>query len=252
MPIEKDYPMMEQAMKRETPVLALPIEQVAEMCHEANRVYCMLIGDAEQPPWEGAPNWQKKSAIEGVQKVLDDYPCLSGRGKDREQHETWMYTKLMTGWKYGPVKDADKNDCALLLMTGGAASWKLYRLDSGSSIAGSKFVSTENGFTDFPKDELKTGDAFRLIGARSTSHVWATVPDQFFGDGTSDPSSYQLGAGAVSGYGYLAILTRVKDRADTFRIDILIYKNYDASRPPEGNAPAVWCYTTILSSDMLK
>jgi len=150
------------------------------------------------------------------------------------------------------VKDADKNDCALLLMTSGEASWKLYRLDSGSSIASSKFVSTENGYTDFPKDELKTGDAFRLIGARSTGHVWATVPEQFFGDGTGDPSSYQLGAGAVPGYGYLAVLTRVKDRAETFRVDILVYKNYDASQPPEGNAPAVACYTTILSGDMLK
>ena len=109
---KEDYPQMEQAAKKEQPDLALPIAEVAEMTHEANRLYCQLIGDAEQPSWGNAPDWQKESAINGIQAVIDNYGYLSRRHSDeyREQHDGWMYEKLMNGWKYGPVKDADKKE----------------------------------------------------------------------------------------------------------------------------------------------
>src|SRR5437879_1359495 len=42
------------------------VEQVAKICHEANRAYCETIGDNSQPTWEKAPQWQKDSAINGV------------------------------------------------------------------------------------------------------------------------------------------------------------------------------------------
>jgi hypothetical protein len=93
------------------PILALPLVQVAEMCHEANRVYCRLIGDDTQPPWNQAPGWQVDSACNGVQKILDDFDApLHRTEQNRRQHDAWMYTKLMDGWKYGPVKDAKKKE----------------------------------------------------------------------------------------------------------------------------------------------
>ena len=47
-------------------------------------------------------------------------------------------------------------------------------------------------------------------------------------------------------------MTRVKDSTAAFRITVLVYKGYDKSLPPEGNLPAVACYSTILSQSMLQ
>jgi hypothetical protein len=38
------------------------IDQVARVCHEANRAYCQTLGDNSQPAWDDAPEWQKDSA----------------------------------------------------------------------------------------------------------------------------------------------------------------------------------------------
>ena len=80
-------------------------EDIAAICHEANRMYCLTIGDTSQPDWMQAPEWQKKSAIDGVQFHLDN-PNASPSAS----HESWLKQKEEDGWKYGPVKDADKKE----------------------------------------------------------------------------------------------------------------------------------------------
>jgi hypothetical protein len=153
--------------------------------------------------------------------------------------------------------DAQPHNHAIMMMTSGKAKWKIYRLDSGTSLDG--FDSTENGCANFPAqpagqapgDRIEPGDTFRLIGARSKEGIWATVPAGFFGTPAAPGSGYKLGKGVVDGYGYLAIITRKKGTTDTYRVDILVYKGYDETLPPEGNLPAIACYTTVLSGDML-
>jgi hypothetical protein len=85
------------------------IEQVAIICHEANRAYCRTIGDNSQKPWDDAPQWQRDSAARGVlfhlQQLLqgiDPPPSAS--------HESWLREKESAGWKYGPVKDEAKKE----------------------------------------------------------------------------------------------------------------------------------------------
>ena len=81
------------------------IEQIAELAHETNRVYCRLLGDNSQPYWSDAPEWQKNSAIAGVKFRLentDNSPSC--------QHEAWLKDKIAAGWKHGPVKDAEKKE----------------------------------------------------------------------------------------------------------------------------------------------
>jgi hypothetical protein len=73
----------------------------AMAAHEANRAYCLAIGDASQVHWEQAPEWQRASALAGVRGVLID-----GNGP-RESHESWLAEKRADGWKYGPVKDPE-------------------------------------------------------------------------------------------------------------------------------------------------
>lgn len=86
------------------------IEEIARVCHEANRTWCAINGDDSQPPWSLAPPWQKSSAIDGVHRVAND-PELGPEAS----HHHWLQYKLREGWTYGPVKDpeAKRHPCML-------------------------------------------------------------------------------------------------------------------------------------------
>lgn len=80
------------------------VDAVAKICHEANRALCSALGDNSQPAWEDAPEWQKASARKGVEfHVMNNAPASAS-------HESWLKEKEETGWKYGPVKDAEKKE----------------------------------------------------------------------------------------------------------------------------------------------
>lgn len=81
----------------------LTAEQIAKVTHEANRAYCETIGDYTQVRWEDAPEWQRSSAIAGVEATI------SGKAHTpEEQHEMWSLVKRFDGWVYGETKDAEK------------------------------------------------------------------------------------------------------------------------------------------------
>lgn len=78
---------------------------IAQVCHEANRAYCATIGDFSQPSWADAPDWQKNSAINGVNFHLDHPDALPS-----QSHDNWLAEKVADGWKYGPIKDPAKKE----------------------------------------------------------------------------------------------------------------------------------------------
>jgi hypothetical protein len=80
----------------------LEIEKIAKACHEVNRAYCLSLGDASQPAWEDAPQWQKDSAILGVKLHVNN-----PNAGPQASHESWMDQKIADGWKYGPTKDPE-------------------------------------------------------------------------------------------------------------------------------------------------
>ena len=80
------------------------IDQISRVCHEVNRAYCQALGDHSQVPWEDAPDWQRESARMGVDLHL------MGEFGPEASHISWMKQKLDDGWKYGPVKDAEKKE----------------------------------------------------------------------------------------------------------------------------------------------
>lgn len=84
---------------------ALSAEEIARICHEANRAYCLTLGDFSQERWEFAPDWQKASAIHGVMFHLK-HPDAD----DAASHENWLAVKRADGWKYGPVKNPEKKE----------------------------------------------------------------------------------------------------------------------------------------------
>lgn len=69
------------------------------VCHEVNKAICEAYGDMSQPSWENAPEWQKKSAMNGVKFHL------SGNRGVEDSHVNWMEQKIADGWICGPVKD---------------------------------------------------------------------------------------------------------------------------------------------------
>lgn len=75
---------------------------IARVAHEANKAYCESIGDNSQVSWGVAPQWQRDSAIAGVQAHLDN-PDMT----PEQSHESWLAVKEADGWVYGEVKDAD-------------------------------------------------------------------------------------------------------------------------------------------------
>lgn len=77
-------------------------EQIARICHEANRAYCQAIGDYSQPTWEEAPVWQRESACNGVNHIL-----ANPHATPEDSHNSWLEQKRKDGWVYGEVKDPE-------------------------------------------------------------------------------------------------------------------------------------------------
>lgn len=75
---------------------------IAIMCHQANKQWCDLHGDYTQNNWNDAEEWQRRSAIQGV-----DFRLENPDAKQDAQHNAWMKSKVDEGWVYGEVKDAE-------------------------------------------------------------------------------------------------------------------------------------------------
>jgi len=77
--------------------------QIAIICHEANKALCEVNGDFSQKSWRDAADWQRESAVKGVNFRVEnpDAPASA-------QHDAWSKDKLADGWVYGETKDAEK------------------------------------------------------------------------------------------------------------------------------------------------
>lgn len=81
--------------------MTLTIEEIARTTHEANRSLQLAHGDpAPSPHWDDAPDWQRESAIMGVDGAI------SGATPE-ESHQSWLDVKAAAGWVYGPEKSVE-------------------------------------------------------------------------------------------------------------------------------------------------
>jgi hypothetical protein len=83
------------------------IEQVAKVCHEANRAYCQTLGDNSQLSWESSPEWQRDSARNGVRFHFSQH-AAGVEPSPSASHDKWLEQKRAEGWQYGPTKDPEK------------------------------------------------------------------------------------------------------------------------------------------------
>lgn len=78
----------------------MKLTTIAMLCHSINAAYCLSQGDESQPSWDNAPDWQKKSALLGVEMHLKNPDATP-----EQSHESWLKEKEAQGWTYGEVKD---------------------------------------------------------------------------------------------------------------------------------------------------
>lgn len=81
--------------------MLVSIDVIARICHQANKAWCEAHGDLSQKDWADASQWQRDSAIAGVQFAL-----ANPGAPDSAQHDAWMADKVRDGWVYGEMKDA--------------------------------------------------------------------------------------------------------------------------------------------------
>ena len=79
------------------------VEQIASVCHEANKGLSMALGDFYHHTWKAAADWQKQSAIHGV-----EFHLANPDADDSASHTSWAAEKVLDGWVWGDVKDAAK------------------------------------------------------------------------------------------------------------------------------------------------
>jgi hypothetical protein len=75
--------------------------EIAEACHELNRVLMRFSGTPVDPPWADI-TWQE-SAIADVAAARAD-PGLT----PERMHEDWVTRKVVAGWTWGPVRDPER------------------------------------------------------------------------------------------------------------------------------------------------
>jgi len=73
---------------------------IAKICHQANKALCEQLGDQSQKDWDQAADWQRESAVKGV-----EFRLANPDAPNSAQHDAWMADKEKDGWVYGPVKD---------------------------------------------------------------------------------------------------------------------------------------------------
>lgn len=80
--------------------------KIAEICYEANRVYCNI---KETNSWEKASKELRTMFIETVEQLLKSPKT------NKEIHEEWMKAQEDDGWVYGEKIDIAKKIHPLLL-----------------------------------------------------------------------------------------------------------------------------------------
>lgn len=88
----------------------MTIEDIARVCHAANKAYCETLGDLSQKDWENADLDTKSSKVTGV-----NFALINPDATPESQHQAWYKHKEAGGWMYGPFKDTEKREHPCML-----------------------------------------------------------------------------------------------------------------------------------------
>ena len=74
------------------------VEAIGRVCHEANRAYCLIVGDPALPSWDELDETYRESTRIGVRNAL-------GGATPEQSHESWTKERLAQGWRLGTPLD---------------------------------------------------------------------------------------------------------------------------------------------------
>jgi hypothetical protein len=103
--VERNVQRLLQELRNDGTNMIMTVEQIAQVCHDANASYCRTLGDDTQVDWDFAPKWQKESVINGVKFRMNN-PTAD----PRDSHENWLKAKRADGWKWGSVKNPSRKE----------------------------------------------------------------------------------------------------------------------------------------------
>jgi len=83
--------------------MTIPVEDIAMICHEVNRVYCASIDDPPKWSWEYSSNYMKKRVTSGVSFALKNPKVTSA-----QLHNNWVAEQHEDGWRFGGELDYEK------------------------------------------------------------------------------------------------------------------------------------------------
>jgi RyR domain len=86
------------------------IARIAEVMHEAMRVWQKTNGQTPSPPWSRAPKWMKESSAASVV-----WRIANPGAPTSAQHDQWLQQKKADGWKFGKTKDAVKKTHPMMI-----------------------------------------------------------------------------------------------------------------------------------------
>lgn len=127
------------------PLDSLKVRALARIVHEANRAFCESIGDTSLVPWDETDKEIQDSAIDGVQRVLDD-PKIT----PKDLHDEWVIGKVEDGWVYGEEKDEEAKTHPCLV------DYKL--LPVAQRYKDSLFLNIILSYIEFKKQENRKKD----------------------------------------------------------------------------------------------
>lgn len=155
-------------------------EQIAQVAHEVNRAYCASLGDTSQPAWADAPDWQRASALAGV-----DMHLANPDATPEASHISWYTQKLADGWVYGEVKDPEKKEhpCMVAYEQLPAAQRAKDYLFRGVVHALAAVAAAEPVAQSAPKAALPAGQGLPAVGVTYIGRR-ETHADTLYGSGT--------------------------------------------------------------------
>jgi len=155
-------------------------EQIAQVAHEVNRAYCASLGDTSQPAWADAPDWQRASALAGV-----DMHLANPDATPEASHISWYEQKLADGWVFGEVKDPEKKEhpCMVSYEELPAAQRAKDYLFRGVVHALAAVAAAEPVAQPVPKAALPVGQGLQAVGVQYIGRR-ETHADTLYGSGT--------------------------------------------------------------------
>jgi hypothetical protein len=103
-------------------------EEIAHVCHEANRAYCQILLDVSHHEWGMISSELRDSVISGVKALLAD-PTITAE----QIHQNWLDYKRAEGWVPGPIKNEKTKEHPNML--------PFHELPSGEQVKDRLFVA---------------------------------------------------------------------------------------------------------------